>query len=44
VDLADLVTRLGGQGRVLLVEAPPEAMRVSDAEDLRVLEALTRPS
>jgi 2-C-methyl-D-erythritol 4-phosphate cytidylyltransferase len=44
VDLADLVTRLGGLGRVLLVEAPPEAMRVSDAEDLRVLEALTRPS
>ena len=29
---------------VELLEAPPEAMRVSGPEDLRVLEALSRPA
>ena len=43
-DLADVVGRLGQAGRVILVEAPPEAMRVGDPEDLRVLQALTRPA
>jgi 2-C-methyl-D-erythritol 4-phosphate cytidylyltransferase len=43
-DLAELVTRLRAGGEVVLVEAPAEAMRVGSPEDLRVLEALTRPS
>ncbi len=44
VDLADLVTALRARTPVLLEEAPPEAMRVGSVEDVRVLEALTRPS
>jgi 2-C-methyl-D-erythritol 4-phosphate cytidylyltransferase len=43
VDLASLVETLRSGGAVDLVEAPPEAMRVSGSDDLRVLEALTRP-
>jgi 2-C-methyl-D-erythritol 4-phosphate cytidylyltransferase len=43
-DLADLVAALSAEGQVVLLEAPPEAMRVASSEDLRVLEALTRPT
>lgn len=43
-DLADLVAALSDEGQVVLLEAPPEAMRVAGSEDLRVLEALTRPT
>jgi 2-C-methyl-D-erythritol 4-phosphate cytidylyltransferase len=41
-DLAQLVDRLRTDVQVDLAEAPPEAMRVSRPEDVRVLEALTR--
>ena len=41
-DLADLVDQLRGRYPVELAEAPPAARRVGSAEDLRVLEALTR--
>ena len=44
VGLAELVEGLRESGPVELLEAPPEAMRVSGADDLRVLEALTRPA
>ncbi len=43
-DLATWVERLRGEGPVVLVEAPPEAMRVSGPDDVRILEALTQPS
>ncbi|MEO6510978.1 MAG: 2-C-methyl-D-erythritol 4-phosphate cytidylyltransferase, partial [Nocardioides sp.] len=43
-DLVGLVTALRPRTPVELVEAPPEAMRVTGGDDLRVLEALTRPS
>ena len=42
VDLARLVEVLRTDGPVVLVEAPPEAMRVTCPDDIRVLEALTR--
>jgi 2-C-methyl-D-erythritol 4-phosphate cytidylyltransferase len=42
-DLVTLVEVLRRGGPVELVEAPAEALRVSGTEDLRVLEALTRP-
>jgi 2-C-methyl-D-erythritol 4-phosphate cytidylyltransferase len=44
VQLAPLVEALRAGGPVLLVEAPAEAMRVSGPDDVRVLEALTRPA
>jgi 2-C-methyl-D-erythritol 4-phosphate cytidylyltransferase len=43
IDLAALVEALRAGGQVVLLEAPPEAMRVSGPHDVRVLEALTRP-
>ncbi len=43
VDLAALVEALRAAGPVVLLEAPPAAMRVGGPDDLRVLEALTRP-
>jgi 2-C-methyl-D-erythritol 4-phosphate cytidylyltransferase len=43
-DLADLVQALRAVTTVELLEAPPTAMRVSGPEDLRMLEALSRPS
>ena len=43
IDLAALVEALRADGQVVLLEAPPEAMRVSGPHDVRVLEALTRP-
>jgi 2-C-methyl-D-erythritol 4-phosphate cytidylyltransferase len=43
VDLATLVEALRADGQVVLLDAPPEAMRVSGPDDVRVLEALTRP-
>jgi len=43
-DLADLVEALRAVTTVELLEAPAEAMRVSGPEDLRVLEALSRPA
>ena len=43
-DFAMLVERLRGAHRVELVEAPPAARRVTDEEDVRLLESLTRPS
>ena len=43
-DLADLVEALRAVTTVELREAPAAAMRVSGSEDLRVLEALSRPS
>ena len=44
VELAPLVEALRAGGPVLLVDAPAEAMRVGGADDVRVLEALTRPA
>ena len=41
-DFAELVAWLRGAHPVELVEAPPEARRVANEEDLRLLEALTR--
>jgi 2-C-methyl-D-erythritol 4-phosphate cytidylyltransferase len=43
VDLAALVEALLADGPLVLLEAPPQAMRVSGPDDVRVLEALTRP-
>ena len=43
VDLAALVEALLADGPLVLLEAPPQAMRVSGPDDIRVLEALTRP-
>ena len=43
-NLAGLVEALRAVTTVELLEAPVEAMRVSGPEDLRVLEALSRPS
>ena len=43
VQLAPLVEALRAGGPVLLLDAPPEAMRVGNLDDVRVLEALTRP-
>jgi 2-C-methyl-D-erythritol 4-phosphate cytidylyltransferase len=43
VHLAPLVEALRAGGPVLLLDAPPEAMRVGSLDDVRVLEALTRP-
>lgn len=43
-DLADLVRRLGETYPVELREAPPEARRVLDADDVALLEALTTPA
>ena len=43
-DLAELVQALRAVTTVELLEAPAEAMRVSGPEDLRVLEALSRPA
>ena len=42
-DLASLVARLAGLVGVRLEEGPPEIRRVTSAEDVRVLEALTAP-
>jgi 2-C-methyl-D-erythritol 4-phosphate cytidylyltransferase len=43
-DLVALVARLRAEGReVRTAAAPPEARRVGSAEDVRLLEALTRP-
>jgi len=42
-DLAALVAGLAGRFDVQPVEAPPEARRVANEEDLRLLEALTAP-
>jgi 2-C-methyl-D-erythritol 4-phosphate cytidylyltransferase len=44
LDLAWLVEALRAHGPVLLVDAPPEAMRVDDPADLRILAALTQPA
>ncbi len=43
VDLAVLVEALRADGPVVLLDAPPQAMRVGGPDDVRVLEALTRP-
>jgi 2-C-methyl-D-erythritol 4-phosphate cytidylyltransferase len=43
IDLAALVEALRADGPLVLLEAPPQAMRVSGLDDVRVLEALTRP-
>jgi len=43
VDLAALVEALRAGGPLVLLEAPPQAMRVGGPDDVRVLEALTRP-
>jgi 2-C-methyl-D-erythritol 4-phosphate cytidylyltransferase len=43
-DLAGWVDRLRAEGPVVLLEAPPEAMRVSGPDDVRLLEALTLPA
>jgi 2-C-methyl-D-erythritol 4-phosphate cytidylyltransferase len=43
-DLVDLVEALRAVTAVELLEAPVQAMRVSGPEDLRVLEALSRPA
>jgi 2-C-methyl-D-erythritol 4-phosphate cytidylyltransferase len=43
LDLTALVEQLRARTPVLLADAPPEAMRVAGPEDIRVLEALTRP-
>ena len=43
LQLAPLVEALRAGGPVLLLDAPPEAMRVGNLDDVRVLEALTRP-
>lgn len=40
-DLAAVVARLRGQHAIETVEAPPEARRVTSAEDIALLEALT---
>ncbi|UUZ57709.1 hypothetical protein [Nocardioides sp. B-3] len=40
-DLVALVARLAGDHPVVLVEAPASARRVSTAEEIAVLEALT---
>jgi 2-C-methyl-D-erythritol 4-phosphate cytidylyltransferase len=42
-DLLRAVTDLRGRGPVLFVEAPPSAARVSSADDVVRLEALTSP-
>ena len=42
-DFAELVVRLRQRWPVLLREAPPEGRRVSSADDLAVLAALTAP-
>ncbi len=42
-DFADLVTALRERATVVLEEAPAEAMRVAGPDDVRLLEALTRP-
>ena len=44
LDLASLVEALRDGGPVELLEAPPQAMRVAGADDVRVLEALTQPA
>ena len=44
LDFADLVTALQGRFPVELREAPPEARRVATDDDVRLLEALTRPA
>ncbi len=43
LDLAELVAALGREGRVRHLEAPAEGRRVSAAEDVEVLAALTGP-
>ncbi|MCW2797399.1 2-C-methyl-D-erythritol 4-phosphate cytidylyltransferase [Nocardioides sp.] len=43
LDFADLVTQLRGQFPLDLREAPASAARVRDADDVRLLEALTSP-
>jgi 2-C-methyl-D-erythritol 4-phosphate cytidylyltransferase len=43
LELALLVEALRAHGPVLLLDAPPEAMRVSNPDDVRVLAALTQP-
>jgi 2-C-methyl-D-erythritol 4-phosphate cytidylyltransferase len=44
LDLATLTDALRARTTVVLVDAPPTAARVAGAADLRVLEALTRPT
>ena len=43
LDFTELVAALQGRFPVELREAPPEARRVADQADIRLLEALTRP-
>jgi 2-C-methyl-D-erythritol 4-phosphate cytidylyltransferase len=43
-DFVELVATLAERFPVVTLEAPAEARRVADEADLRVLEALTRPS
>lgn len=43
LDLAELVAALGARGPVRHLEAPDEGRRVSSAEDVEVLAALTAP-
>ncbi len=43
-DFTDLVEWLRGAHPVELVDAPPEARRVATEDDVRLLEALTRPT
>ena len=43
LDFTELVTALRARFPVELREAPPAARRVATDEDIRVLEALTRP-
>lgn len=43
LDFTELVTALQARFPVQLREAPPEARRVATDEDIRLLEALTRP-
>ena len=43
-DLADLVADLAGEHEVRFLEAPPQAVRVDDESDLRLLEALAAES
>ena len=44
LDLARLAEALRAHGPVLLLGAPPEAMRVGAPDDVRILAALTRPA
>jgi 2-C-methyl-D-erythritol 4-phosphate cytidylyltransferase len=43
LDFAELASTLAQRFPVVTLEAPPEARRVSSTDDVRLLEALTRP-